>query len=120
MPKVSGSVFLIEKGKQTQKVVDAEEAFSDLEQAKAQVLFFEKKGERSGEETRPACLPSMARKTIPTELRRVSTEWIGTRGSPRILSGFIQVPVGRHQLDIWPSTSPRGRGAGRSKILDAR
>ena len=44
MPKVSGSVFLIEKGKQTQKVVDAEQAFSDLEQAKAQVLYFEKKG----------------------------------------------------------------------------
>ncbi len=44
MPKIGGSVFWIEKGKQTQKVVDAEQAFSDLEQAKAQVIHFEKKG----------------------------------------------------------------------------
>ena len=44
MPKVGGSVFWIEKGKQTQTVVNAEQAFSDLKQAKAQVLFFEKKG----------------------------------------------------------------------------
>jgi hypothetical protein len=43
MPKISGSVFWIEKGKQTEKVVDAEQAFSDFEQAKAQVLYFEKK-----------------------------------------------------------------------------
>ncbi len=44
MPKISGSVFWIQKGKQTQKVVDAEQAFSDLAQAKAQVIYFEKKG----------------------------------------------------------------------------
>ena len=44
MTKVAGSVFWIEKGKLTQKVVDAERAFSDLEQAKAQVIYFEKKG----------------------------------------------------------------------------
>ena len=42
--KIGGSVFWIEKGKQTEKVVDAERAFSDVEQAKAQVLHFEKKG----------------------------------------------------------------------------
>jgi len=45
MPKkIGGSVFWIEKGEQTTKVVDAETAFSDLEQAKAQVLYFEKRG----------------------------------------------------------------------------
>jgi len=44
MPKIGGSVFWIEKGKQTQKAVDAERAFSDEDQAKAQVLFFETKG----------------------------------------------------------------------------
>ena len=44
MTKVGGSAFWIEKGKQTQKVVDAEQAFADLEQAKAQVIYFEKKG----------------------------------------------------------------------------
>jgi len=38
----------------TQKVVDAEQAFSDEEQAKAQVLYFEKKG--SGAEKRLARL----------------------------------------------------------------
>jgi hypothetical protein len=38
MPKIGGSVFWIEKGKQTEKVIDAGQAFSDLEQAKAQVL----------------------------------------------------------------------------------
>ena len=42
--KIGGSVYWIEKGKQTQKVVDAGKAFSDEEQAKAQVLYFEKKG----------------------------------------------------------------------------
>jgi hypothetical protein len=44
MPKIGGSVLWIEKGKQTEKAVDAERAFSDFEQAKAQVLYFEKKG----------------------------------------------------------------------------
>ena len=44
MRRIGGSVFWIEKGKQTRKVVEAEKAFSDAEQAKAQVLFFEKKG----------------------------------------------------------------------------
>ena len=44
MPKIGGSVLWIEKGRQTEKVVDAERAFSDEGQAKAQVLFFEKKG----------------------------------------------------------------------------
>ena len=33
MPKVGGSVLWIEKGKQTEKVVDAEQAFSDEDQA---------------------------------------------------------------------------------------
>lgn len=48
MPKkIGGSVYWIEKGKQTQKVVEADKAFSDEEQAKAQVLFFEKKGNRA-------------------------------------------------------------------------
>ncbi len=44
MHKIGGSVFWIEKGKQTEKVVEAEQAFSDEDQAKAQVLFFETKG----------------------------------------------------------------------------
>ena len=44
MTKVGGSVFWIAKGKQTQKIVNAEAAFSDQDQAKAQVLYFEKKG----------------------------------------------------------------------------
>jgi len=38
------SVSWIEKGKQTTRVAEAEQSFSDLEQAKAQVLYFEKKG----------------------------------------------------------------------------
>ncbi len=55
MPKkIVGSVLWIEKGKQTEKVVDAERAFSDEDQAKAQVLYFEKKG--SGVEKRLARL----------------------------------------------------------------
>ena len=44
MPKIGGSVFWIENGKQTQKVVNAERAFADLEQAKARVIYFENKG----------------------------------------------------------------------------
>jgi len=44
MPKIGGSVYWIENGKRTEKVVDAQQAFSNDEQAKAQVLFFEKKG----------------------------------------------------------------------------
>ncbi len=44
MPKIGGSVYWIENGKPTEKVVDAQQAFSNDEQAKAQVLFFEKKG----------------------------------------------------------------------------
>lgn len=44
MPNIGGSVLWIERGRQTEKVVDAERAFSDEDQAKAQVLFFEKKG----------------------------------------------------------------------------
>ena len=35
--KIAGSVYWIEKGRQTSRVVDAEEAFSDPEQAKAQI-----------------------------------------------------------------------------------
>ena len=70
MPKIGGSVFLIEKGKQTQKVVDAERAFSDEDQAKAQVLFFEKKGSASRKEAGAACLPSVAGKTIQAELKQ--------------------------------------------------
>ena len=44
MTKIGGSVLWIERGKQTEKVVEAERAFSDEDQAKAQVLFFETKG----------------------------------------------------------------------------
>jgi hypothetical protein len=39
MPKqIVGSVYWIENGKQTDRVVDAKEAFTDTDQAKAQVL----------------------------------------------------------------------------------
>lgn len=47
MPKqIVGNVHWIEKSQQTIKVVDAEAAFSDPDQAKAQVLFAEASGDR--------------------------------------------------------------------------
>jgi hypothetical protein len=47
MPKqIVGSVYWIENGKQTDRVVDAKEAFTDLDQAKAQVLSAEASGNK--------------------------------------------------------------------------
>ena len=40
MPKqIAGNVYWIQNGKQSSKLVDVEEAFTDPDQAKAQVLF---------------------------------------------------------------------------------
>ena len=47
MPKqIVGNVYWIKNGKQTAKLVDAQEAFSDPDQAKAQVLFAEASGDK--------------------------------------------------------------------------
>ena len=47
MPKqIVGSVHWIENGKQTNRLVDVQEAFSALDQAKAQVLFAEASGHK--------------------------------------------------------------------------
>ncbi|MGA2642840.1 MAG: hypothetical protein ABSG21_18265, partial [Spirochaetia bacterium] len=44
--KVSGTVLKIVNGKPTDDKLSAEKAFSDLEQARAQVLYVEKYGSR--------------------------------------------------------------------------
>jgi hypothetical protein len=44
--KVSGTVLKIVNGKPTDEKLSAERAFSDLEQARAQVLYVEKNGSR--------------------------------------------------------------------------
>ena len=44
--KVSGTVLKIVNGKPTDDKLSAEKAFSDLEQARAQVLYAEKHGSR--------------------------------------------------------------------------
>jgi hypothetical protein len=47
MPKkIGGNVYWIEDRQRTIRVVDAEAAFSDLNQAKAQVLFSESSGDK--------------------------------------------------------------------------
>jgi len=47
MPKqIAGSVYWIENGKQTTRVVDVKEAFSDPDQAKAQIVYAESSGDR--------------------------------------------------------------------------
>ncbi len=44
--KVTGTVLKIVKGKPTDQRLTAEKAFSDIEQARAQVLYVEKHGSR--------------------------------------------------------------------------
>ena len=47
MPKqIVGSVHWIENGKQTSRLVDVQEAFSDPDQARDQVLFAEASGDK--------------------------------------------------------------------------
>ena len=47
MPKqIVGNVHWIENGRQTNRLVDVQEAFSDLAQARDQVLFAEASGDR--------------------------------------------------------------------------
>jgi hypothetical protein len=45
--KIGGSVYWIQNGKQTSKVVEATEAFSDSAQASAQVIYAEASGDRA-------------------------------------------------------------------------
>ena len=44
MGKIVGSVYWIEKGKPTTKVVTAAQAFGDPAQAEQQVLYFDRQG----------------------------------------------------------------------------
>ena len=44
--RIEGTVYWIENGKPTSRVVDAEEAFSNPDQAAAQVMYAEKSGNR--------------------------------------------------------------------------
>lgn len=44
MGKIVGSVYWIEKGRPTTKLVTAEQAFADMAQAEQQVLYFDKQG----------------------------------------------------------------------------
>ena len=44
LKQIAGNVHWIENGKQTNRLVDVQEAFSALDQAKAQVLFAEASG----------------------------------------------------------------------------
>lgn len=47
MPKqIVGNVYWIENGKQTSKVVDVKEAFSDGDQARSQIQFAEASGDK--------------------------------------------------------------------------
>ena len=47
MPKqIAGTVYWIENGKQTTRVADVKEAFSDPDQAKAQILYAERSGDK--------------------------------------------------------------------------
>ena len=47
MPKqIVGSVYWIENNRQTSRVVDVSEAFSDSAQAKAQILYAESSGDK--------------------------------------------------------------------------
>ncbi len=44
MGKIVGSVYWVEKGKPTTKLVTAEQAFADAAQAEQQVLYFDRHG----------------------------------------------------------------------------
>ena len=47
MPKqIAGNVHWIENGKQTSRLVDVEEAFTDRDQARSQIQFAEASGDR--------------------------------------------------------------------------
>ena len=47
MPKqIAGNVHWIENGKQTSRVVDVEEAFTDRDQARSQIQFAEASGDK--------------------------------------------------------------------------
>ena len=47
MPRqIAGSVYWIENGRQTSKVVDVQEALTDSDQAKAQILYAESSGDK--------------------------------------------------------------------------
>ena len=46
LKKIVGSVYWIEKGKQTSRVVDVQEAFSDPDQAKAQISYAKSSGNK--------------------------------------------------------------------------
>lgn len=44
--QIAGNVYWIEDGRQTSRLVDVQEAFSALDQAKAQVFFAEASGDK--------------------------------------------------------------------------
>lgn len=47
MPKqIAGNVYWIENGKQTSRLVDVAEAFNDADQAKAQISYIERSGDK--------------------------------------------------------------------------
>ena len=60
MPKqIVGNVHWIENGKQTNRLVDVQEAFTDLDQAKTQVLFAEASGDKRADQARKVGLSAV-------------------------------------------------------------
>ena len=60
MPKqIAGNVHWIENGKQTSRVVDVEDAFTDSDQARSQIQFAQASGEKGADQAREVGLSSI-------------------------------------------------------------